>query len=377
MLLLRATVGPRPKFTERRAARDLLRVYGRAGTSYMTLWKGNSLFFDAPRDCYIAYRVQGAVAVALGDPIGPDERWLSAINAFAAFAERQGWDHVFYGATPAALVTYRSLGYETLQIGEEAIIYLEGIEFRGNKWQHMRTAINRAKREGIQFHMYEGGTIPESIREQLFAISAEWEAHNELPPMGFTLGTTSDVEDPNVNVAVAIGTSGRVHAFVDWLPIYARNGWVIDLMRRRSDAMSGAMNFLIGMSFLEFRERGYKLASLSAAPLAVLDRDEDSSMIQKLLGQVFERFGKYYDFRSLFDFKEKFQPEWEGVYLVYRGTQKLPSVGRAVLRCHLPELDTLAVARLLGSAVAERLFAKKDANAASPPPSPEDPNTPA
>jgi phosphatidylglycerol lysyltransferase len=359
--LLRGVTGPATTPAEYRFARHALASYGRSGTSYMTLWRGNSLFFNPQNDCYIAYRVCADVAVALGDPVGPPQRFDEIITAFADHAEKQGWDHVFYSATPSALANYRAAGYEALQIGEEAVIPLADLQYKGKEWQHVRSAINRAQREQISFRMYEGGTIPAAIREQLFAISAAWESLHKLPPMEFTLGDTRDVDDPNVNVAVATDSSDRVHAFVDWLPVYERQGWVIDLMRRRTDCMSGVMDFLIGMSLLAFKERGYVQASLAAAPLADLDREENASFLQQILGQVFERFNTFYSFQSLFQFKEKYQPRWESVYLVHRGISSLPRVTRALILAYLPGLDAVKVAQLLGSAVAERVFPPRPA----------------
>lgn len=358
-ILLRGTVGPKTLPRELEIARTLLTSHGRSTTAYMTLSEGNSLFFDSQHECYIAYRVNSRVAIALGDPVGPERHWTAVIRAFAIFVRQQGWDHVFYSATPPALPFYRANGYQVLQIGEDAVIQLGDLEYKGKEWQNIRTAMNRAKREGVTFEMYEGGTIPFSIRSQLVSISEEWVAQKKLPQMGFTLGRTEDVDNPDINVAVATDGTGRVHAFVDWLPIYALHGWVIDLMRRRSESMVGVMEFLIGMSLLAFKERGYRMASLSVAPMATLDRDEDASILQKVVGRVYEHFDAYYSFKSLFAFKDKFQPQWEGVYLAYSDPLRLPAISLALLRAYLPDLDAMRVAEFLGSAVAKTLFPKR------------------
>jgi lysylphosphatidylglycerol synthetase-like protein (DUF2156 family) len=360
-ILLRGAVGPRTLPEDRETARAILASHGRGSTSYMTLWDGNSLFFDARRECYIAYRVSSRVAIALGDPVGPEQDWKAVIGAFASFTREKGWDHAFYSSTPRGLAFYRAAGYHVLRIGEDAVIELRGLEFKGKQWQRLRTAMHRAEREGVTFEMYEGGTVPPSVRSQLDSISEEWVAQKKLPQMGFTQGRMSDVDDPEINVAAAVDGTGRVHAFVDWLPIHGRHGWVIDLMRRRSDAMVGVMDFLIGMSLLAFKERGYEMASLSVAPLAALDREEDPSRLQKVVARVYERFDAYYSFKSLFAFKDKFQPRWEGVYLAYTDPLRLPAISMALLRAYLPDLDAVRVAEFLGAAAATALFPKKPA----------------
>jgi len=356
--IVRSALAPEVSSVDLDVARELVRAHGTNSTSYMSLWKGNTLFFGPARDSFVAYRVNAGVAIALGDPIGPRESCAETIRAFDTYAEEQGWTPTFYATRGSLLGEYHRAGYEALQIGEEAVIRLQGLEFRGKDWQSVRSAFNRAKREGVVFRMFEGGEIPAAIREQLVEIEADWSSHHELPAMGFTLGTIEDVDDPDVNVAVAMEESGRVHAYVDWLPVHARRGWVIDLMRRRDGAMSGVMDFVIGMSLLALKERGYEMASLATAPLADLDRDESSSWIPWILGKVYEHSHTYYDFRSLFRYKDKFRPDWESIYLVHRGLATLPTVAAALLHAYLPDLNLVRATRLLGESAAHRLFAK-------------------
>lgn len=345
---------------ERDRAREIVERHGMNSASYMTLREGNSLFFNPMAEAYVAYRVGAGVAVTLGDPVGPGQHMTRSIEAFADFAWRNGWDHVFFATSAATFPTFVRLGYEPLKIGEEAVVDLPDLEFRGKEWQSMRTAINRARREDVRFQMFQGDEIPDDIRTQLFAISDEWLGERDLPEMEFTLGRTRDVDDPHINVAVAVSGSGRVHAFADWLPVYATGGWVIDLMRRRPDAMKGVMEFVIGESCVYFKERGYAYASLATAPLADFERDDDASLAQRLLGVVYERFDMVYNFRSLFQFKEKFQPRWEPVYLMRWGAANPVRVARALLHAHLPRLDFATTVRVVGSSLAHRLASRED-----------------
>ena len=349
-------VSPRPRtLTDEQAARRLVLEFGDSGTSYMTLWPGNALAFTADRGCFAAYRVKADVAVVLGDPVGPPEQRAAMIRTVADLAAARGWEHIFYAATAGAADLYRRAGYDLLQIGEEAVIPLEGLSFTGKKWQNVRTALNRAAREGVTFQFWEGGSVPPAIRAQFDEISAEWEGGRALPAMEFTLGRTSDVDDPEVYVAAAVDADGRVHAFVDWLPVPARQGWVIDLMRRREGALGGVMEYLIGMSLLALQERGYRQASLATAPLADLDRDGAASPLQRLLDLVYRRFDAFYNFQSLFEFKARFQPRWEPVFLAYRGEEALLRASGAIAAAHLPDLNAASLARLVGRAVAARV----------------------
>ncbi len=350
--LLRGAIAPARSVADSARARSILEKHGQSGTSYMTLWPGNSVFFAA--DSYMAYRVNDHTAVVLGDPVGPADRARDAVAAFAAFADAHGWNPVFFSATHARRPAYEALEFRTLQIGEDAVVPLAGLEFRGKEWQDVRTALNRASRDGIRFQMLGGGGIPPDLRRQMDEIEGEWMGAKGLPRIGFTLGRIEDVDDPDVEVAIATGPDGVVHAFADWLPIYARNAWVIDLMRRRRSAMPGAMEFLIASSLLTLKDRGYDAAGLGVAPLADIDRDEDAPVLLRVLGRIYERADTYYHFKSLFAFKSKFKPSWEPVYLAHRDLAGVPGTTMAILRAYIPGLDAPMMARFLGDALARK-----------------------
>jgi lysylphosphatidylglycerol synthetase-like protein (DUF2156 family) len=119
--------------------------------------------------------------------------------------------------------------------------------------------------------------------------------------------------------------------------------------------MGGLMEFLIGRSVLEFRQRGERFASLAAAPLADLDREKDDRLLPQVLGAIYDNAGTFYDFKSLFRFKASFQPRWEPVYLAFRDPAELPTIAVAILRAHMPRLAFSELVRLLGAEMASRL----------------------
>ncbi len=352
---LRAVRVPRPGKGEFERARQLVMMHGSTGTSFMATWKGNQLFMPESKGAFLAYRVQGGIAVALGDPVGlPGERG-GALRQFILHCRNHGWMPVVLGATAAERQAYTECGFQLLQIGEEAVLDLHGLEFKGKKWQNMRTALNRGRNLGMEFRLFEGGQVPAEIEVQMRGLELGWEQQHMLPLLQFTQGRVEDTRDSAVEVAVALDGTGRVHGYVDWLPIPAGKGWVIDLMRRSPDAMSGTMEFLIGMSLLVFQERGDTFISLATAPLADLDRSDTDSLVPQVLEMVSKRFETFYDFHSLFDFKNRFEPRWEPIYLAYGESAELPAIAVAILRAHLPGLGWAQAVRLLGEALSKRL----------------------
>jgi lysylphosphatidylglycerol synthetase-like protein (DUF2156 family) len=296
--------------------------------------------------------VIGGVALVLGDPVGGPDSGARAIAEFLDLCAARGWVPCFYGTPPRYLDAYREAGLLCLQIAEDTVIDLAGLDFRGRAWQDVRTALNKAEREGIRYEAYDGRDLPPAILAQLRAISDAWTAEKGLPEMGFTLGTLAEVLDPQVRVAVAIDAAGVVQGFTTWLPIYEGGevvGRTIDLMRRRPEGFRNVMEFLFARSAQAMRAEGCRCISLSSAPLARIAREgQEATILQRLLDLLAERLEPYYGFRSLFAFKQKFQPRWEPIYLIFPGVADLPRICVAIVRAYLPTLGLREVAELLG-----------------------------
>ncbi len=337
---------------DRRRALDLLHRYGATAMSYMTTWPGNTLLLNGQGDAYVAYRLVGPVALVLGDPVGTPDGCLRAIDEFVDLAAINGWTPCFYGVTSRYLPEYERHGLASLPIGEDTLIDLPSLEFRGKQWQDVRTAINRAGRAGISFRMISQVDADPAITRQLWEISDAWTKDRGLPEMNFTLGRLTDPPDAEVRTAIAIDQEGQVQGFITWLPVYAGHGWVIDLMRRREDAFRGIMEFLIAESASVFKEEGACFISLGAAPLARASRDgNDDGVLENVFELLAGWLDTFYHFGSLYEFKRKFSPRWEPIFLIYPGAASLPRVGYALLRAYLPDLGREDVRSMISGAV--------------------------
>jgi lysylphosphatidylglycerol synthetase-like protein (DUF2156 family) len=113
-------------------------------------------------------------------------------------------------------------------------------------------------------------------------------------------------------------------------------GWTLDLMRRVPDAPPGVMELLLVRAIERFRSCGAHRVSLGLAAMA--DTRREMTPGGRRLGSfVSDRLGLFETRRMLFNFKQKFQPDWESRYLVVNTTLALPKIALAVLRLrHYP-----------------------------------------
>lgn len=331
----------------------LLRAWGATGVAYMTSWPGNVRLLNGARDAYLAYRLIGGVALVLGDPVGSPEGGVRVIDEFVDICAQNGWTPAFYAVTPRYLAEFARHGLAAIQVGEDTQIDLATLAFKGKAWQDVRTAINRAGREGISFRFIDPAGEP-ALVAQLWEIDAAWKAAKNLPEMGFTLGKLTEPLDPEVRIAAAVDATGQLRGFVTWLPIHASRGWVLDLMRRRDGGFPGVMEFLIAKSALAFQAEGYQVLSLATAPLARVTRgDEETRLLERALAVMGDKLDPFYNFNSLFEFKRKFQPTWAPVYLAYPGAASLPKIGYAIVRAYLPSVSPGDVRAIVAQGVSK------------------------
>jgi lysylphosphatidylglycerol synthetase-like protein (DUF2156 family) len=314
---------------------DLLETHGGGTLSWMATWPGTEYLYG--EDGYVAYRRHAGVAIALCDPVGSADWRREAPRAFAAHCDELGLVPAWFSVSEQT-----TAGMRRVQVAEDTLVDLPGLEFRGKKWQDVRTARNRATKDGITFRMVTLADESPAIIRQVRDVSAGWLKSKHTPELGFTLGGVAEAMDPRVRVGIAVDEHGTVHGVTSWLPVLdgAENGtgrprgWTLDMMRRKANGFRPVVEFMIAEACLTFQAEGAELVSLSGAPLA-RSGEGGVGVVQKLLDVMGKLMEPLYGFASLHAFKAKFQPRREPLYLAYRSTGDLPRIGAAILRAYL------------------------------------------
>jgi len=290
-------------------------------------------FLTADGASTVAYRISMAVAITIGDPIGPRGSLEAAVDEFLAFCRKHDWLPCFYEVAASNLAVYRAHGLRTLKIAEEAVIPLAAFDLRSAKLKKVRNSITKVEREnpGIQVNLLEA-PLPAEVEDQLQVISEQWLLRKGSAEMGFTMGRFDPATLARQKLFVA-QTGSRVLGFVTWRT-FADCGRALDLMRYAADAPKGLMDFLIARSLLHFQKEGAEFASLSNAPLANVSPEDELTLLDRGVKLLFENVRGIYEYKSLFQFKKKFNPVWEGRYLAFPSLEALPRIAVAILRVH-------------------------------------------
>ena len=242
---------------ERDLAGRILAKHGRSSLDYFKLWPDKSYIFSPSGNCYLAYGVGANFAVALADPVGPLEEIEGVVRQFIAICQDNDWGLALYQTLPDFLAIYHRLGLKKMKIGDDAIVDLSTYKLEGKEMKKFRHRINQMERSGIQIVRYEP-SISDEVLSQVRDVSDEWLQVPGRRERGFTLGKFEPEYVRSTPLVAAVDQEGRIQAFVNLIPSYCKGEATIDLMRHRTDAPNGIMDYLFAKLFLSLRELGFE-----------------------------------------------------------------------------------------------------------------------
>jgi len=315
---------------ERERARQLLSEFGDSSYGHFQTAPDKSFFFSASGRSFVAYRVVYHVALALGDPVGPAEETGETAAAFVAYARHNGWTAAFL--MPDRVTLYRELGLSVLKIGEEAMVDLDRFAAGTSKGRRFRYLKRKLGGDGYSFERCRPPHSSELL-EELEDVSREWLALPHHREYGFHQGCFDREVLVQTPVFGLREPGGRLIAFVSQVPSHRAGEAKGDLMRRRPGIHCRGMDLVFTEMLLCLRDDGYRTFNLGLAPFAGVGERPDSPLLERVMHGVSGRVGWFAGLGRLHQYKEKFEPAWEGRFLVYdAGLFALPRISLAMTR---------------------------------------------
>jgi phosphatidylglycerol lysyltransferase len=291
--------------------------------AHLALLEDKRFLFHPSGEAFLMYAIRGKSWIAMGDPVGKPEHAADLMWQFLEEVDRHaGWP-VFYQVSPAHLPLYLDGGLSLVKLGEEAHVDLEAFTTEGKAGKDWRAALNRAKRENLDFAIIPAAEVPAHLPE-LKRVSDAWLAERGAGEKGFSIGFWSETYLSHFDVAV-IRHEGRILAFANiW---YGQPGGeiTVDLMRHLPE-VPGIMDLLFVNLMQEGKARGYRWFNMGMAPLSGLSDHRLAPSWHKIAAFVARNGERFYGFRGLRAYKEKFRPVWEPRYLACPGGWALPQI---------------------------------------------------
>jgi phosphatidylglycerol lysyltransferase len=293
--------------------------------AHLALMGDKTLLFDPSRAAFVMYNIEGRSWVSLGDPVGADEdARRELVWTFLEQCEHAGGWPVFYQVSPADLDLYLEVGMSLLKIGEEARVQLRDFNLDGKSKKVLRNTVNKLTREGLRLQIVPADAVA-ALLPQLRDISDAWLRDKRAREKRFSLGAF----DPRYLVRTPMALvwqDDRIVAFANLLLSDTREEASVDLMRFVPDGPAGLMDYLFVELMQWARSEGYAWFNLGMAPLAGLHSRRQAPLWNRFGALVFGRGERFYNFRGLQRYKDKFDPQWEPRYMAVPRGIALPMI---------------------------------------------------
>ncbi|MBI2706095.1 MAG: lysine--tRNA ligase [Actinobacteria bacterium] len=310
-------------------AEKLVRDFGSDTLAPFTLRPDKSFFFSSDGRAMVAYAYLGRTALVSADPVGAPGSIDLVLDEFLSFCEGHGWDVAFLAVRDDQLDRYHARGLNSFYLGDEAIIDCVNFKLEGPAMKAVRQAVNRVERDYDFTLVKESEAEPELV-DRLNEISSNWRKGND--ERGFTMTLGEDVTGERPDFLLAVGRAkagGKVVGFLRIVPAYGKEmSYTLDLMRHDPEAPNGMTEFLTAQTAMALKGRGVARLSMNFAAWGQLWHDNvDFTAGMRVLKWFVEKMNPYFQIKSLYEFNEKFDPDWLPRSMVCTSPAALPKVG--------------------------------------------------
>jgi len=299
-----------PEEIERAAA--IIRANASSDACYALMGDKHLMFSPSGRS-FLMFGKHGRSWVGLFGPFGDPREFADMVWQFIEMATDHGGRTAFYHVRPAALPLFLDCGLHLYKLGEHAQVDLPEFNLKGASRANLRTAVNRAEREGLRFEVVAAEQV-EALLPALKEISDAWLAQHRGGEKAFSVGRFDPDYLRRFPVAL-VRRDDRILAFANLLMTGAREEASLDLMRHDPDAPPGTMDFLMVRILQHLQAEGYRRFGLGMSPMAGMAERSGAPKWQRLARLLYEHGNRLYNFRGLRSFKDKFDPVWEPRFL--------------------------------------------------------------
>ncbi|WP_259338437.1 phosphatidylglycerol lysyltransferase domain-containing protein [Mammaliicoccus vitulinus] len=294
---------------------NIIDQYGGSYVSHLAFTGDKSFYVNEDEDVFIMYRHTMNAVIVLGDPVGNRNQFNQILSDFYDQMQFLGHDIIFYQVQSKLLSLYHDYGNIFFKLGEEALIDLNTFSLSGKKKRGMRATYNKLETEGYQFDIMHAPYSQEDLK-MMKDISDSWlESKQE---MSFSVGSFQLDYLNRAPVAVIRNKNNEIVGFCSLMFTNYNQSISIDVVRWNKNIDLPLMDALYIHMLLWAKEEGYKQFNMGMATLSNVGLNKHAYLREKFAAKVFENMNSLYSFQGLRNYKQKYAPDWEPRYLVYR-----------------------------------------------------------
>lgn len=300
--------------------------HGRTYDGYLVTEPDREYFWSANRRGVVGFYRWLKYLHVVGGLVAADEDKAALLGEFSAFCRRNRKHVTFYNITDDDAPLFRRHGFQVTKCGEEPILDLPSVTWRGRPYEWLRRQENYCLRQGVACREvcvdladahYLSLVVPE-----LQEISRE---HLDNTAYGRELQFFEGRFDPLdlrrrrlfvAETGVDNGQTRRIEAFVVCNPADAGRMWAIEIYRRRTDAPRGVVPHVMTQVAKLLAAEGVERLSLSLCPGLRCETPlaGDSRMVRIGTGVWWRWLNWIFDLRGIYHYKSRFRPEFHNRY---------------------------------------------------------------
>lgn len=299
----------------------LVNKYGDDSLSYLNLeLDGNKeVFFSNEVEGGIVYCVYKNVVVCLGNPLCEKENLEVIIKEFKKYCNKNKLKISYTSVSKEVSDHLKNNDFVIAEYGQEAILNVNSFCVSGGKRMKLRQKIKRATDLGLDILEYSPiAKKDHELEIGILKLSEEWFS-NKDEKMKFTVGSLNLERPLGRRYFVGVDTEKNTHCVLTFLPYKQGKGYFLDVMIRSKDSFPGAIEKGIVEALNIFRQEKVEEISLGVAPLSGIDIDKEKvTFLEKSMKFMFENIKFNYGFKTLYEFKNKFNPDiWNKRFIAY------------------------------------------------------------
>lgn len=298
---------------------DLVRKYGMNSNAFLTLYRGFNYFSsrEANKSGVIAFIDELHAWVGATDPLAPPENQRELLQQFSSTAQLAGKAAMLLPVSKSTAHLAEELGYGSVMIGTEPTFRLDDFQPSIDSIASARHLYQRGARV-TEFHPRDP-SVPLSSLSQCNEIIQEWLSTRKIDPLSF-LNKVAPWEVCDHRKYFWVTLNNRILAFLATVPIWPRNGWYFIDLLRHSASPAGSTELLMIEAIRLLKMAGAQEISLGVSPLSNLHLAPKTKhqFLYGVLRFVYEHVNFFYRFKSLYQFKDKFHPNYQRpMYLIF------------------------------------------------------------
>lgn len=327
---------------------DLIRLHGANSTSFQTLYPGYQYFSAeiAGELGVVAYVNTAFSWVGAAEPVISEGNTIALLEAFRNEARQHGKVATLLPVSEKIAKLVRARGWYAVQIGNEP-------------WYELKKDRNHAGakqlvKKGARVERFEPNSIGVGQKIELDELTSRWLESRKMANLAF-LNRVEPWHWFNDRRYYRITYRNRQIAYLAAVPVQSRNSWYFVDLIRDSDSPAGTTELLVIEAAKQLEAEGAGEFTLGMSPFADPDPAElaQHPFIYKLFSYFFHQMETLYGFKSLFQYKHKFNADhWEPQFLVALdqnlGPRSLMGIGRAIFPKGYVHTAVVTLSRMIG-----------------------------